>query len=70
MANNSNNLRPPTAEEARERGRKGGKASATVDRLKYVRQGFIQAVMESGSHWQSRPIIPNLLKDGNIYGGF
>ena len=42
----------------------------TVDRLKYVRQGFIQAVMESGSHWQSRPIIPNLLKDGNIYGGF
>jgi hypothetical protein len=28
MANNSNNLRPPTAEEARERGRKGGKASA------------------------------------------
>ena len=28
MANNSSNLRPPTAEEARERGRKGGKASA------------------------------------------
>jgi hypothetical protein len=28
MANNSGNLRPPTAEEARERGRKGGKASA------------------------------------------
>jgi hypothetical protein len=42
----------------------------TVDRYKYVRQGFIQAVMESGSHWQSRPIIPNLLKDGSIYGGF
>jgi hypothetical protein len=28
MANNSSNLRPPTSEEARERGRKGGKASA------------------------------------------
>lgn len=28
MANNSGNLRPPTSEEARERGRKGGKASA------------------------------------------
>ncbi len=42
----------------------------TVDRFKYVRQGFIQAVMESGSHWQSRPIIPNLLKDGGIYGGY
>ena len=42
----------------------------TVDRFKFVRQGFIQAVMESGSHWQSRPIIPNLLKDGNAYGGY
>ena len=28
MANNSGNLRPPTSEEARERGRKGGQASA------------------------------------------
>lgn len=28
MANNSGNLRPPTSDEARERGRKGGKASA------------------------------------------
>lgn len=39
-----------------------------VQRLKYVRKSFIQAVCESGSHWQSRPIIPNLLKDGDIYG--
>lgn len=28
MANNSGNLRPPTSEEARERGKKGGQASA------------------------------------------
>ena len=39
-----------------------------VQRLKFVRKSFIQAVCESGSHWQSRPIIPNLLKDGDIYG--
>ena len=30
-------------------------------RLKYVRRSFYQAVELSESHWQSRPIIPNLL---------
>jgi len=34
-----------------------------VNRLKYVRRSFIQCVLESDSHWQSRPIIPNQLKN-------
>lgn len=33
-------------------------------RYKYVRTSFLSAVESSESHWQSRPIIPNLLKDG------
>lgn len=35
-----------------------------VERLKFVRASFLQAVEESGSHWLNRPIIPNLLADG------
>ena len=34
------------------------------ERYKYVRAAFLQRVLESNSHWQSRPILPNLLKDG------
>jgi len=33
-------------------------------RYKYVRASFLSAVENSESHWQSRPIIPNLLKEG------
>jgi hypothetical protein len=33
-------------------------------RFKYVRASFLTAVEMSESHWQSRPIIPNVLKDG------
>lgn len=37
-------------------------------RYKWVRAGFLQAIADSDSHWQSRPIIPNLLADGtDIY---
>jgi hypothetical protein len=32
-------------------------------RYKFIRAGFLQAVLESESHWQSRPILPNLLSD-------
>ena len=32
------------------------------ERFKFVRASFLQCVMESKSHWQSRPIIPNQLK--------
>ena len=33
-----------------------------VDRFKYVRAEFLQRILESNSHWQHRPIVPNKLK--------
>ena len=35
-----------------------------VDRYKFVRASFLQAVSDSGSHWMDRPIIPNQLCEG------
>ncbi|HYZ83480.1 MAG TPA: RNA ligase family protein [Bryobacteraceae bacterium] len=35
-----------------------------TDRYKFVRPGFLQAVVDSGSHWMDRPIEPNGLLDG------
>ncbi len=32
------------------------------ERFKFVRASFLQCLLESGSHWQSRPIIPNMLR--------
>lgn len=32
-----------------------------TDRLKYVRASFLNAILDSGSHWLDRPIIPNCL---------
>jgi hypothetical protein len=37
---------------------------AVVDRYKYVRGHFVQQILDSGSHWLERPIIPNRLKPG------
>jgi hypothetical protein len=37
-----------------------------VDRLKWVRAGFLQAMIESGSHWHDRPIIANRLADPGV----
>lgn len=34
-----------------------------VERYKFVRAGFLQAVSDSGSHWMDRPILPNQLRD-------
>ena len=33
-------------------------------RYKYVRSGFVQAVIDSGGHWLDRPLIPNRLRPG------
>jgi hypothetical protein len=33
-------------------------------RYKYVRRGFLQTVLDSGSHWQDRPLLPNRLRAG------
>ena len=39
-----------------------------VERYKFVRASFLTAVVDSGSHWLSRPIVPNQLAPGvDIY---
>jgi hypothetical protein len=39
-------------------------AGTTVDRGKYVRAQFLQTILDSGSHWASRPIVENRLAPG------
>ncbi|GLZ34244.1 DNA ligase III [Lentzea sp. NBRC 105346] len=42
----------------------------TVARYKWVRPTFLTAVLDSGSHWQDRPILPNRLADPAVmYAG-
>lgn len=33
-------------------------------RYKYVRRGFLQSVLDSGIHWQDRPLLANRLRAG------
>ena len=41
-----------------------------AQRLKWVRHSFLTTVVESGSHWLNRPIVPNLLRaDTDIFKG-
>jgi hypothetical protein len=35
-----------------------------TDRYKYVRRGFLQTALDSGSHWLDRPLLPNRLRAG------
>jgi hypothetical protein len=35
----------------------------TVGRYKWVRAGFLTAILDSGTHWQDRPIVANGLAD-------
>ncbi len=37
------------------------------ERFKFVRHEFVQQILASNSHWQSRPIVPNMLKEGVEY---
>jgi hypothetical protein len=32
-----------------------------TERYKFVRSGFLQTVLDSGSHWMNRPLLPNRL---------
>lgn len=42
----------------------------TIDRFKWVREGFITAVVDSGTHWMNRPLIANGLADREaLYAG-
>lgn len=36
----------------------------TVDRYKFIRASFLTSVVDSGSHWLDRPIVPNQLAEG------
>ena len=39
-----------------------------LGRYKWVRPDFVQAILDSGSHHSTRPVIPNGLADGaDIY---
>lgn len=38
-------------------------------RYKWVRGDFVQVVQDSGSHWKSRPILPNQLRSGTSLFG-
>jgi hypothetical protein len=38
----------------------------TVDRYKWVRPSFLTAILDSGGHWASRPIVPNGLADSAV----
>ena len=41
-----------------------------LGRYKWVRASFLTAVTDSGSHWQDRPIFPNVLAPGvDLFGG-
>lgn len=35
-----------------------------LGRFKWIRAGFLQTVVRSGSHWQDRPLLPNRLAAG------
>lgn len=40
-----------------------------VERYKWVRASFLTSVVDSGSHWLSRPIVPNQLAPGvDLFG--
>ena len=39
-------------------------ANGVIARYKWVRHTFLTTVVESGTHWLARPIVPNQLADG------
>jgi hypothetical protein len=41
-----------------------------VERYKYIRPSFLTSVVDSGTHWLKRPIVPNQLAGGvDLFGG-
>jgi hypothetical protein len=48
---------------------KAEEADSVVGRYKYVRADFHSTILDSGTHWARRPILPNALADGvNLFG--
>jgi hypothetical protein len=37
-------------------------ADKVLGRYKFIRAGFLQTVLDSGSHWMDRPLLPNRLR--------
>ena len=37
------------------------KDGEVIGRYKYVRYNFVQTILDSGTHWSDRPILPNML---------
>jgi hypothetical protein len=45
-------------------------ADETVGRLKWVRPTFLTSILDAGTHWLDRPIVPNGLRDPAVmYAG-
>jgi hypothetical protein len=41
-----------------------------AERYKFIRASFLSAVLDSGTHWLKRPIVPNRLAEGvPLFGG-
>jgi hypothetical protein len=41
-----------------------------VDRHKWVRGSFLNSILDAGTHWLKRPIVPNRLAEGiDLFGG-
>ena len=40
---------------------KAEESNKVAERFKYVRADFLTTVLDSGSHWLRRPIVPNIL---------
>jgi hypothetical protein len=41
-----------------------------VERYKFVRATFLNTILDSGTHWLRRPVVPNGLADGvDLFGG-
>ena len=41
----------------------------TVGRVKWVRRSFLTSILDAGTHWMDRPILPNQLADPEaLYG--
>jgi hypothetical protein len=41
-----------------------------VGRYKWIRASFLTSVLDAGTHWLKRPIVPNLLApDADLFGG-
>lgn len=58
------NRLPKSISEIRTEEEKELSEGTVLERCKYVRSTFLNTIMDSGTHWLNRPLIPNLLREG------